>query len=163
MRTVSSTSVPGTPYTPITPYPGQRRGTLRSHFFVAEDNARLPLLEEEDDQLSSLYNNILRFVEKNCVEVMEISRRINAKHGKRSGLSQDVSTPNSGYSLGDDAHNKEKSSRFEIMANVVWAEIGRALMEELGAVIFAAGKPSEFKDVREIVLTCHSLFINLSL
>ena len=37
---------------------------------------------------------------------------------------------------------------FEIMANVVWSEIGRALMDELGSVIFAAGKPDEFRRVR---------------
>ena len=36
---------------------------------------------------------------------------------------------------------------FEIMANVVWSEIGRALMDELGGVIFAAGKPDEFRKV----------------
>jgi len=33
------------------------------------------------------------------------------------------------------------------MANVVWADVGRALMDELGALIFAAGKPVEFKAV----------------
>jgi hypothetical protein len=33
------------------------------------------------------------------------------------------------------------------MANVVWAEIGQAIMDELGSVIFAAGKTDEFRKV----------------
>ena len=41
---------------------------------------------------------------------------------------------------------------FEVMANVVWSEIGRALMDELGSVIFAAGKPDEFRRVRALRL-----------
>ncbi|KAJ3010481.1 hypothetical protein NUW54_g2466 [Trametes sanguinea] len=35
------------------------------------------------------------------------------------------------------------------MANVVWSEIGRALMDELGSVIFAAGKPDDFRKHHE--------------
>ena len=42
----------------------------------------------------------------------------------------------------------EKGERFEIMANVVWAEIGKAIMDELGSTVFAAGKPEEFRKVR---------------
>lgn len=41
----------------------------------------------------------------------------------------------------------EHSPHFEILANVVWAEIGRSLMDEMGAVIFSAGRPAEFKKV----------------
>lgn len=33
------------------------------------------------------------------------------------------------------------------MANVVWAEIGQAIMDELGSVVFAAGKTDEFRHV----------------
>ena len=36
---------------------------------------------------------------------------------------------------------------FEIMANVVWAEIGNSIIEELGTVVFAAGRPNEFRKV----------------
>ena len=36
---------------------------------------------------------------------------------------------------------------FDIMANVIWPEIGQAIMEELGLVVFAAGKPDEFLKV----------------
>ena len=33
------------------------------------------------------------------------------------------------------------------MANVVWAELGKAVMDELGSIIFAAGNPDEFRQV----------------
>lgn len=36
---------------------------------------------------------------------------------------------------------------FDIMANVIWPEIGQAIMDELGSVVFAAGKPDEFLKV----------------
>lgn len=36
---------------------------------------------------------------------------------------------------------------FDIMANVIWAEIGQAIMDELGSVVFAAGKPDDFLKV----------------
>ena len=51
------------------------------------------------------------------------------------------------------AEGQEKESRevFEIMANVVWAEFGRAIMDEMGGVVFAAGRPDEFRKV-----PCHT-------
>ncbi len=33
------------------------------------------------------------------------------------------------------------------MADVVWAEIRRALIDEFGSVIFAAGRPDDFRKV----------------
>ena len=102
-----------------------------------------------------LYNNILQFVEKNVVEVMEIAARVAKKHGKAKAVvgtnANGVPTranplPDSGLVNGSlDAGGEDVG--FEIMANVVWAELGRALMDELGALIFAAGKPAEFKRV----------------
>ena len=37
---------------------------------------------------------------------------------------------------------------FEVLANVIWVEIARALMNELGSALFAAGRPDEFRKVR---------------
>lgn len=42
---------------------------------------------------------------------------------------------------------RDGMSGFEIMANVVWSEIGKAIMDELGSVVFAVGKPDEFRKV----------------
>ena len=52
-----------------------------------------------------------------------------------------------GAGNGGGGGGEEEGGGFEIMANVVWSEIGRALMDELGGVIFAAGKPDEFRKV----------------
>ncbi|KAF4563335.1 hypothetical protein EYR36_003778 [Pleurotus pulmonarius] len=35
--------------------------------------------------------------------------------------------------------------RFRIFSDVIWAELGSAIMDELGGVVFASGKPNEFK------------------
>jgi len=46
----------------------------------------------------------------------------------------------------------ENPKRFQIMANVVWAEIGRAIMDEIGSIVFAAGRPNEFRKVKKIYI-----------
>ena len=37
--------------------------------------------------------------------------------------------------------------RRRTVPQAVWAEVGRALMDELGSVIFAAGRPDDFRKV----------------
>ncbi|KAG8756299.1 hypothetical protein FRC14_003179, partial [Serendipita sp. 396] len=51
-------SAPHTPFTPFTAYP-QKRVTSQSYFFLSEQDSRLPLLDDSNDQLATLYNNIL--------------------------------------------------------------------------------------------------------
>ncbi|KAG9087523.1 hypothetical protein FRC06_002496 [Ceratobasidium sp. 370] len=46
---------------------------------------------------------------------------------------------------GADVLDTEDLERVEIIANVVWAELARALMDELGSVVFAVGRPDEFR------------------
>ena len=138
----SGASVPATPFTPFTGFPGKQGGTSQSYFFLQE-NSRLPLLDDSDNQLATLYNNILQFVERNCVEVMEIAARVTRKHGKKLAPNLGNESPAQDAPQANGTH-----PGFDIMANVVWAEIARALMDELGALIFAAGKPAEFKSVR---------------
>ena len=81
------------------------------------------------------------------MEVMEIAARVTKKHGKGKVMAngtpaRESPVPDMGQGTGAGT-----DAGFEIMSNVVWAEIGRALMDELGAFIFAAGKPAEFKSV----------------
>ena len=38
--------------------------------------------------------------------------------------------------------------RFEIMANVIWEEIGQAIMNELDSIVFSAGRPDDFRRVQ---------------
>jgi hypothetical protein len=145
------TAIPATPYTPYTGFPmGSRQNTtaMSQSYFFLQDNSRVPLLDDSDgNQLATLYNNVLQFVERNCVEVMEIAARVTKKHGKAKVVTN--GTPAREIPVPDMAqvNGAVPDAGFEIMSNVVWAEIGRALMDELGAFIFAAGKPAEFKSV----------------
>lgn len=50
--------------------------------------------------------------------------------------------------LGEKSNPEVDGDGFEIMANVVWEEFGRAIMDELGVVVFAAGRPNEFRKVK---------------
>lgn len=36
---------------------------------------------------------------------------------------------------------------FNILANVVWAEMSRAILDDLGSIVFAVGKPEDFRKV----------------
>ena len=148
-RRIGSDSVPGTPITPITPYTafGERRTSLGGPtFYIANQNSKLPLLDETDDNLATFYNNLLRFVEKDCRLIMDVTAKIGARHGKKQMSAPEVVEDNM-LDGPDEGEHLATSSYFEIMANVIWAEIGQALMEELGAVIFSAGRPAEFKKV----------------
>ena len=144
-----SESTPGTPITPYTAF-GERQSSLGGFggpiFYVANENSKLPLLDETDDSLAAFYNNLLRFVEKDCRLIMDVTAKIGARHGKKQMPALEVVEDNM---LGgpDEGEHLAASTHFEIMANVIWAEIGQALMEELGSVIFSAGRPAEFKKV----------------
>lgn len=80
--------------------------------------------------------------------IMELAEKVGVKTG--------VSTPRLGVGKPPlptlNARKETGSSEprgFDIMASVVWAEIGKAIMDELGSVVFAVGKPDEFRQVRE--------------
>jgi hypothetical protein len=88
-----------------------------------------PRLDETDNPLAGLYNSILAFVERDMKRIMDIAERI----GSRIGQEEDGAVNAKG---------------FEVLANVVWAEVARALMDELGSALFATGRPDEFRKVR---------------
>jgi conserved oligomeric Golgi complex subunit 2 len=88
-----------------------------------------PRLDETDSPLAGLYNGILAFVERDMKRIMDIAERI----GSRIGQEEDGAVDAKG---------------FEVLANVVWAEIARSLMDELGSALFATGRPDEFRKVR---------------
>ncbi|OSC97865.1 hypothetical protein PYCCODRAFT_1471508 [Trametes coccinea BRFM310] len=96
--------------------------------------ASAAILDETDDPLAALYNTILRFVDRDLRRIMEIAEAVCVKSGSQTRRN---------------AEDGEEPG-FEIMANVVWSEIGRALMDELGSVIFAAGKPDDFRKHHEM-------------
>ena len=53
-----------------------------------------------------------------------------------------------GSRIGQEEDGAVNVKGFEVLANVVWAEIARALMDELGSALFATGRPDEFRKVR---------------
>jgi hypothetical protein len=90
--------------------------------------ATAPRLEEADNPLAVLFNSILAFVERDVKRIMDIAESI----GSRIGQEEDGAVDAKG---------------FEVLANVVWAEVARALMDELGSALFATGRPDEFRKV----------------
>ncbi|KAG8951414.1 hypothetical protein FRC04_006185 [Tulasnella sp. 424] len=144
------TALPGraslmSPRTPYTPFTG-----VRANPFDTLNVDAVALLPDEDDQpLATLYNTILRFVQMNCTGVLELSEKINAKNrktGRRpNAAAYAAESPQLASTSGSIADLGLNMQGFEIMANVIWAEIGRSIMEELGSVVFSAGNPSEFQ------------------
>ncbi|KAI0267134.1 oligomeric golgi complex component, COG2-domain-containing protein [Gloeopeniophorella convolvens] len=119
-------SVPETARTPYAPFTAF---AMHSNPFDAA-LAAAPRLDETDNALAVLYNSVLAFVERDLKRIMDVAERISARVGKEE---------DGGHDGGDSARG------FEVLANVVWAEISRALMDELGSTIFAAGRPDEFR------------------
>ncbi|KAG8712025.1 hypothetical protein FRC09_020291 [Ceratobasidium sp. 395] len=125
------------------------------------------------DALVGLYNKVLRFIQRDVMGVVRVAESASAKsrkgqhgHGGMLGLggmspgglsmspsglgSAFMAPPGVGINTnvganGADIVDTEDLERVEIIANVVWAELARALMDELGSVVFAVGRPDEFR------------------
>ena len=104
---------------------------------------QVQLLDENLGPLALLYNQIIKFVERDLKKLAEFAEVICVKSGSRkSRISPLPSAPNT--------EKQEPQKGFDIMANVVWVEIGQAIMDELGSVVFAAGKTDEFRKVTPV-------------
>jgi hypothetical protein len=100
-------------------------------------------LDESLGPLALLYNQIIKFVERDLKKLAESVEVICVKSGsKKPRIPPPPAAPN--------AQGLQPRKWFDIMANVVWAEIGQAIMEELGPVVFAAGKTDEFRKVSRL-------------
>lgn len=130
-----SAPLPRTPYTPFTAFAIKQNPFEASHI-----SGPVHLLDESNDALAKLYNQILRFIERDFGRIMEIAERVSLKAG--STKSQ-LSIALGNHDLGD--ARQVSVDGFEIMTNVVWAEIGRAIIDELGTVVFAPGNPDKFR------------------
>ncbi|KAF7297555.1 Conserved oligomeric Golgi complex subunit 2-like [Mycena kentingensis (nom. inval.)] len=121
----SSNLPPRTPYTPFTSF-----GPKTPNSASASPYAHI--LEDKEDPLARLYRQILRFVERDMTRIMGLAEKIALKSATPSRKL---------VSASPDADVEG----FQIMANVVWEELGRSIMDELGTVVFAAGRPNEFR------------------
>ncbi|CAE6415454.1 unnamed protein product [Rhizoctonia solani] len=117
------------------------------------------------DALVGLYNKILRFVQRDVMGVVRVAESVSAKSRRGAGhvfggmspgglgISPGGLPPSSSIGIspigsgivGIDPNATENPERIEIIANVVWAELARALMDELGSTVFAVGRPDEFR------------------
>lgn len=132
---------PRTPYTPFTAF-ASKQNPFETNF-----DSHAHLLDDTDDPLASLYNTVLRFVDRDMKRIMEAAEKV----GVKTGTSTPRIGPGKASLLGLPAsatRAPHEEGGFDIMANVVWAEIGKAIMDELGSVVFAAGKPDDFRKVR---------------
>lgn len=104
---------------------------------------QVQLLDESLGPLALLFNQIIKFVERDLQKLAESAEAICVKSGSRKPRILPLHGPSNGQ-------EQEPRKGFDIMANVVWAEIGQAIMDELGSVVFAAGKTDEFRKVIHI-------------
>ncbi|KAN0091182.1 COG (conserved oligomeric Golgi) complex component, COG2 domain containing protein [Tylopilus felleus] len=131
-RAPPSSLPPRTPYTPYSAF------SSKQNPFSSKDT--IPYLDESNDSLAKLFNQILRFVDRDLRRIMQITEQVSVKSNPaRTTDSSGAFTLPSGMEVAMPA-----GEGFDIMANVVWPELGQAIMDELGSVVFAAGKPDEF-------------------
>ncbi|KIK99406.1 hypothetical protein PAXRUDRAFT_822754 [Paxillus rubicundulus Ve08.2h10] len=135
-RVPSSALPPRTPYTPYTAFPTIQNPYGAKH---GASPSSIPFLDESEDALVKLYNQILRFVDRDLGRIMEIAEHVSVKSNPPRLDSTSVAISPSGIET--EIHTGEG---FDLMANVIWPEVGQAIMDELGSVVFAAGKPDEF-------------------
>lgn len=129
---------PRTPYTPFTAFVSSKQPSTYSLGTTA-NSPYAHILEDTDDPLARLYSQTLRFVERDLSRIMDLAEKVSIKSLPRprpDNLSQSLTLP-----VIIDGNG------FEIMANVIWEEIGRAIIDELGGIVFAAGRPNEFRKV----------------
>ncbi|KAJ3919433.1 COG complex component [Lentinula edodes] len=135
----SSSMPPRTPFTPFTAF-----STQQSAFPSSLGKTKSPysrLLDDSDDPLARLYTQILRFVERDFSSIMDIAEKVSVKSRSSTDPFQ-IDTAENG--------RKRDGLGFDIMANVIWNELGKAIMDDLGGFVFASGRPDEFRKNYEI-------------
>ena len=100
-------------------------------------------LDETNNQLAVIYNQILRFVQRDAKKLLDAAARVGTT--RRAGALDTLHDINI---IGSQEKRESDNSYFDIMATVIWPEIGNALLEDLGETIFATGKPDELFKVR---------------
>ncbi|KDR75857.1 hypothetical protein GALMADRAFT_248589 [Galerina marginata CBS 339.88] len=130
---VTAHQIPYTPFTAFVP-----KQTVYQPVGSLSGLPQAQLLDDADDPLARLYNQMLRFVERDISRIMVIAEKVTVKSTAELRIGEDLSpTTEDGTSI--------DSKDFQIMANVVWDEFGRSIMTELGGVVFSVGRPNEFR------------------
>ncbi|KAJ3856207.1 COG complex component [Lentinula lateritia] len=135
----SSSMPPRTPFTPFTAFSTQQSAFPSSLGKMKSPYSRL--LDDSDDPLAKLYTQILRFVERDFSSIMDIAEKVSVKSRSSTDPFQIDAAENG---------RKRDGLGFDIMANVIWNELGKAIMDDLGGFVFASGRPDEFRKNYEI-------------
>ncbi|EIW83330.1 COG complex component [Coniophora puteana RWD-64-598 SS2] len=131
-----------TPYTPYTAF-ASKKNPFEAQ--MSSGPATAYLLDDSDDSLAAFYNQILRFVERDMTRIMETADRVSLKSTAASKLKDKNGAAAMAAVFASPKKERGYVEGFEIMSNVVWAEVGQKVMDELGNVVFAAGNPDEFR------------------
>ena len=117
----------------------------------------------EIDALRRVYNAVLEFVNDACAPILRATdyrdhgdALAKSKKRKEGEGETDVAVvaARRGNGTADDGQDDEgregnmTGAQYAVLANVIWTEVGEALMSQLGSVIFAAGRPVLFHQVR---------------
>ena len=125
-----------TPYTPFT------ASVSCQNFAPSHMPTQLaipPSIEDIDNPLAQIYNQILRFVSRHIRDIMEIAEKIsnNKMPKEKISISKVIST-------------EDTIQGFQILAYVVWEEIANAIINDIGDVVFTAGRPDELRKVSNV-------------
>lgn len=139
---------PRTPYTPYTAF----QSKANPFFTSASVDTGIYLLDDSDNSLAMLYNSILRFIDREVKPIMEAAEQIGGGAKPRRTLVTAAHPYNAipnGHppSLTLDATDGKAEDGFDILSNVVWAEVAQGIMDDLGSTVFAVGRPEEFRKV----------------
>lgn len=135
------------PNTPFTPFPNPLQSLSHSNLSSSSLGHPINLIESPsnlDDPLVHLLNTILRFVDRDCRLVIDLAERANSlrSYKRYKGRIPGGAT----HRDGEKTHPPKEA--FDIIGGVIWAEVGKSLMGNLGTMLFAAGRPDEFQKVR---------------
>lgn len=93
-----------------------------------------------------MYGQLLKAIGKECAVVLDGAEKLrNAKGGGKSKEDRlEFGLRNVGLDGSvEREEGEEDGEAFEFFGNVVWKEVGERLMDELGGMLFAAGRPNE--------------------
>ncbi|KAJ7251478.1 oligomeric golgi complex component, COG2-domain-containing protein [Mycena haematopus] len=135
---------PRTPYTPFTSFALKTPFQMNYGLGTVANSPYAHLLDDSEDPLARLYSQILRFVERDMSRIMGIADKVSLK-SHSTGRKDKSLVPSLAALPAEKSNGGADDDGFEIMANVVWEEFGRGIMDELGHVVFAAGRPNEFR------------------
>lgn len=127
-----------TPYTPFTASVSYQ-DLAPSHMSTQHAVPPIPSIEDIDNPLAQIYNHILRFVSRHIKDIMEIAEKISRNKLPKERISTSVVIS-----------TEDTTQGFQILAYVVWEEIANAIINDIGDVVFTAGRPDELRKVGKV-------------